>query len=147
MWYQGTLGVMLRKSRCDSSNLSFFFFNFTIHGSLFTAQEQPPKPWLFSFVSSPNSTNPCPLWKPYYPYYFLAYSPPKPNPNSSKPKLYQIYSWFSKSNFCCFPLSYVIRPLPPSKYPTILPFKVIGYLRLVMHSLTQITNLKGFQHQ
>ena len=42
---------------------------------------------LFSFS---NPINPCPLWKPYNPYYFLAYSPPKPNPNSSKPKLNQI---------------------------------------------------------
>ena len=48
VWYLGSLGVIPR--------IYLFFFNFTIHGSLFIAQEQPPKPWLFSFVSSPNYT-------------------------------------------------------------------------------------------
>ena len=54
---------------------------------------------IFTFFSFPDPINPYPLWKPYNLYYFLAYSPPKPNPNSSKPKLYQIHPWCSKSKF------------------------------------------------
>ena len=51
---------------------------------------------LFSFS---DPINPCLIWKPYNPYYFLSYSPPKPNPNSSKSKLYQIYPLCSKLIF------------------------------------------------
>ena len=51
---------------------------------------------LFSFS---DPINHCLLWKPYNPYYFLSYSPPKPNPNSSKSKLYQIYPLCSKLIF------------------------------------------------
>ena len=96
VWCLGSLGVIPRY-------LSFILFYFTVHGSLFTAQEQPPKPWLFSFISSPNPTNPCPLWKPYYLSYFLAYFPPKPNPKPSKQGYYQICPNSSKSDYVCYP--------------------------------------------
>ena len=102
----GTLGVMLRKSRCDAYNLSIFF-NFTIHGYYSHHYSQQPKYWFSPLFSFWNPTNPCPLCKPYNPYYFLANSPPKPNPNSSKPKLYQICHWCSKSDF-------VVPPCPTS---------------------------------
>ena len=71
----------------------------TIHSYCLHHYSWQPKSWFSLFFSFPDPINPCPLWKPYNLYYFLAYSPPKPNPNSSKPKLYQIHPWCSKSKF------------------------------------------------
>ena len=102
VWCQGTLGVMPRKSRCDAKNL-FIFFNFIIHGYHSHHCSQQSNSWFSPLFSFPNPINPCSLWKPYNPYYFLAYSPPKPNPNSSKPKLYQICPLCSKSDFVAPP--------------------------------------------
>ena len=71
----------------------------TIHSYCLHHCSLQPKSWFSPLFSFPHPINPCPLRKPYSPYYFLANSPPKFNPNSSKPKLYQICPWCSKSEF------------------------------------------------
>ena len=75
-------------------------FTVTVHSTVQSNQDLG-----FHFVSSPNPNIPFPLRKSYSLFHFLAYSPPKPNPKSSKLKLYQI-SNSPKSGFVCSPLPY-----------------------------------------
>ena len=106
--------MRLRRSRCDAYNLSIFLFlilvfTVTVHKTVHRTVHSYP--YLgFHFVSSPNPTIPFPLRKSYNRFHFLAYSPPKPNSNSSKLKLYQI-SKSSKSGFVYPPLPYDNTPL------------------------------------
>ena len=109
VWCLGSLGVI------PKIYLFSLILLFTVTGHI-TIHSNPNLDFHLCFHSNP--INPCPLWKPYNPYCFIAYSPPKPNHNSSKPKLYQIcpgvlnqitlfplvlhhYYWWRKLHECC----------------------------------------------
>ena len=75
-------------------------FTITIHS---TIHSNPNLDFHLFFFSFWNPTNPCPLWKLYSLLFSSLFPTKKPNPNSSKPKLYQICPWFSKSDFVVLP--------------------------------------------
>ena len=123
--------------------LSFFLiliFTVTVH---ITVHSNPNLG--FHFVSSPNPTIPFPLRKSYNLFHFLAYSPPKPKPNSSKLKLYKI-SKSSKSGFVCSPLPYDNTPLATrfiTNYPNQKPFSFPNLLKISISHLRLGSNSNG----
>ena len=99
MWCLGSLGVISRIYLFFKKKILFMV---TVHITVHSNPNLDFSP-LFSF---PEPINPCPLWRPYNTYYFLAYSPPKPNHNSSKPNLNQICTSVL-NQILLFPLSFI----------------------------------------